>query len=576
MRCPPAPDTWTARMVVHHLADSEMMSAMRLRRLIADDDPVIEGYDEPRFARRAVLRRPADRAVPWPPLAAARATTLQILERLERGPVGARPGVHTEIRPLRRGGLAAHLRAHAHDHADQIRRAISSPGRRRPAGRRRRHSRAMRPRRPRAVAALGRRLRPRRPAARLTLAAWPLLRFDDPHMTTEPPSPASPLTGPARTCDDRRPAAPRTGRRGRARRRPRHADAVAPAQAPPPAPRPPDARLRASTRRSRRRDGGRSSSTSPATAAIAGCLRRRRRLRPPGRADRHRRRGAGRPGGRAGRRGGGPRPQRRRAADAPRAAGGAPRRAPRRAARRRRDHERRDRRPGLARPGRPGRGRPGDRHRRGQGRHRRRARHHRDQRRHLRVRRGLAAAPDRRPPPSPATGEFYLTDLVRFASEDGAGVTRDRRRGRRARCSASTTGSSWPRPRATCGPRSTSATCSAGVSMPDPSTVYIEPTVELARDVTIEPNVDPPRPDPDRARGRRSAPAARSSTRSIGRDCRIWASVARVRRRSRTRSRSGRSPTSGRAARSAAGAKLGNYAEIKNTPARARASSSTT
>ena len=32
----PAPGKWTAREIVHHLADSEMTSAIRLRLLVAD------------------------------------------------------------------------------------------------------------------------------------------------------------------------------------------------------------------------------------------------------------------------------------------------------------------------------------------------------------------------------------------------------------------------------------------------------------------------------------------------------------------------------------------------------------
>ena len=37
------PTGWSARQVVHHLADSETMAATRVRRLVADDDPVIQG-----------------------------------------------------------------------------------------------------------------------------------------------------------------------------------------------------------------------------------------------------------------------------------------------------------------------------------------------------------------------------------------------------------------------------------------------------------------------------------------------------------------------------------------------------
>ena len=35
----PSPMAWTARQVAHHLADSEAMAYIRLRRLIAEDFP---------------------------------------------------------------------------------------------------------------------------------------------------------------------------------------------------------------------------------------------------------------------------------------------------------------------------------------------------------------------------------------------------------------------------------------------------------------------------------------------------------------------------------------------------------
>lgn len=117
----PADGSWSAREVIHHLADSEMRSAIRLRRLIAEDEPEIQGYDEAGYAR---VFRYADRPIE-PALAAlraARATTLQVLEQLdEEG--WQRRGRHSE-----RGeyGVEAWLRiyaAHAHEHADQIRRA---------------------------------------------------------------------------------------------------------------------------------------------------------------------------------------------------------------------------------------------------------------------------------------------------------------------------------------------------------------------------------------------------------------------------------------------------------------------
>ena len=99
---------WTAREIAHHLADSELTSAIRLRRLIAEDEPVIVGYDgesspggcttpSGRSARRST------------PLAAARATTADILDRLTEAE-WPRTGTHTRERPLRRRAVARDLR----------------------------------------------------------------------------------------------------------------------------------------------------------------------------------------------------------------------------------------------------------------------------------------------------------------------------------------------------------------------------------------------------------------------------------------------------------------------------------
>ena len=117
----PADGSWSAREVVHHLADSEMRSAIRLRRLVAEDEPQILGYDEGGYA---TTFRYADRPME-PALAAfraARSTTAQILGFLSDADF-ARTGTHAESGPY---GVEDWLRIyarHAHEHADQIRRA---------------------------------------------------------------------------------------------------------------------------------------------------------------------------------------------------------------------------------------------------------------------------------------------------------------------------------------------------------------------------------------------------------------------------------------------------------------------
>jgi len=88
------PDQWTAREVVHHLADSEMTSAIRLRRLLCEEEPLIGGYDEAEFAcRLRYSERPI--ASGLRALEAARSTSAEILEGLEEAD-WERSGTHSE------------------------------------------------------------------------------------------------------------------------------------------------------------------------------------------------------------------------------------------------------------------------------------------------------------------------------------------------------------------------------------------------------------------------------------------------------------------------------------------------
>jgi hypothetical protein len=117
----PAPDGgWTARQVVHHLADSEATAYIRLRRLIAEDDPLIQGYDEPEYARRLHYERPIESSLAV--LKAVRAASLDLLEALTSSEWG-RHGTHAESGPYSVGRWLEIYAGHSHDHADQIRRA---------------------------------------------------------------------------------------------------------------------------------------------------------------------------------------------------------------------------------------------------------------------------------------------------------------------------------------------------------------------------------------------------------------------------------------------------------------------
>ena len=111
---------WTPREIAHHLADSEMTSAIRLRRLIAEDAPVIAGYDEALFAKALTRDRPiapSIEAMRW-----AREASLQILERLTDAEWG-RKATHEESGAYSVDTWLEIYAAHPHEHAAQIRRS---------------------------------------------------------------------------------------------------------------------------------------------------------------------------------------------------------------------------------------------------------------------------------------------------------------------------------------------------------------------------------------------------------------------------------------------------------------------
>jgi hypothetical protein len=111
---------WTPREIAHHLADSEMMSAIRLRRIVAEHEPLLHGYDEMQFARALTRDRPiaaSIEAMRW-----ARESSLQIIERLDDHE-WERTATHEESGPYSIDAWLETYAVHPHDHAAQIKRS---------------------------------------------------------------------------------------------------------------------------------------------------------------------------------------------------------------------------------------------------------------------------------------------------------------------------------------------------------------------------------------------------------------------------------------------------------------------
>lgn len=114
----PIPGKWSAAEIIHHLSDSETISASRIRRIIAEAYPVLPNYDQDEYAK-ALRYNERD---PMPALEnfrAVRAVTTQLLRTLTEEE-WVRQGWHTEAGLFSAERWLRTYAIHAHAHAEQI------------------------------------------------------------------------------------------------------------------------------------------------------------------------------------------------------------------------------------------------------------------------------------------------------------------------------------------------------------------------------------------------------------------------------------------------------------------------
>lgn len=116
----PIPGKWSACEIVHHLADSEMRAAVRLRQLLTEDRPLIQPYDQDVYAARLNYNA-RDIAPALEAFRGARSTTAQLLAHMTVED-WAREGTHPEHPRYTADNWLEIYAAHAHNHAAQIRR----------------------------------------------------------------------------------------------------------------------------------------------------------------------------------------------------------------------------------------------------------------------------------------------------------------------------------------------------------------------------------------------------------------------------------------------------------------------
>jgi len=122
----PIPGKWSAREIVHHLGDSEPNGALRLRRLLAQEHAVLDGYDQDEWTRRLRYNE-RDHGPAMEAFRAARANTLPLLRSLGDAE-WMRTGWHTESGVYTVERWLGVYGVHAHGHAGQIRRLREALG----------------------------------------------------------------------------------------------------------------------------------------------------------------------------------------------------------------------------------------------------------------------------------------------------------------------------------------------------------------------------------------------------------------------------------------------------------------
>jgi DinB superfamily len=115
----PEPGKWSIRQIVAHLADAEMVGAMRLRRIIAEENPKLEAYDQDAWASNLdYARRKPSQALET--FRRVRAENYELLKDLPEAAF-ERAGFHTERGPLTLKQLTQLIAEHAENHAAQLR-----------------------------------------------------------------------------------------------------------------------------------------------------------------------------------------------------------------------------------------------------------------------------------------------------------------------------------------------------------------------------------------------------------------------------------------------------------------------
>ena len=114
----PAPDKWTIRQIMAHLADAELVGAHRLRLVIAENNPTLTSFDQKAWTKNLdyARRKPTQSLETFRRL---RAENYELLKELPESAFD-RVGSHTANGPMSLRRLLQGYADHAESHARQV------------------------------------------------------------------------------------------------------------------------------------------------------------------------------------------------------------------------------------------------------------------------------------------------------------------------------------------------------------------------------------------------------------------------------------------------------------------------
>jgi hypothetical protein len=114
----PADDKWSVRMIVCHLADVEVVSAMRVRQVIAEENPHLQGFNGEAWADHLDYgKRKISQALET--FRRMRAENYELLKDLPESAF-SRTGFHTELGKITLRDLLKSNAEHAESHVKQV------------------------------------------------------------------------------------------------------------------------------------------------------------------------------------------------------------------------------------------------------------------------------------------------------------------------------------------------------------------------------------------------------------------------------------------------------------------------